>query len=174
MRRIFFTILAASILVAADNPSGAPACGTAGAKFDVHLGQFPSILPRPQADSALVFVIEVQAVPVCLVGCIETARIGLDGKWVGANRFDSWLVFQLNPGEHHLCAALDGKKTDLADPNRVSLASLTAEAGGTYYFIARVTHTTYLGPWIDLEALNRDEGAFLVSRYYPSSSTAHK
>ena len=170
MTRMLAVVLAASTALAADNPTVDSACGAAGAKFDVHLVQYPSVPPKPQADSALVYVIQVQAVPVCLVGCIETARIGLDGKWLGANRFDSWLYFQIKPGEHHLCAALQGKKGGLADPNRISLTGLTAEAGAAYYFIARVTHTAYLGPSIDLHLANRDEGAFLVRSYYPSSS----
>jgi len=174
MTRVFATLLAASTLLAADNPPGASACGVAGAKFDVHLAHYPSVFPKPQAGSALVYVIQVQMVPVCLVGCIETARIGLDGEWLGANRFDSWLSFQVKPGQHHLCAALQGKKGGLTDPNRISLAGFTAQVGAIYYFAARVTHTSYTGPLVDLEPLNPDEGAFLVSRYYPSSSRPQK
>ncbi len=170
MTRLFAAILAASTALAADNPMVASACGSENAKFDVPLAPFPAVPPKPQAGSALVYVIQIQVVPVCRVGCVETARVGLDGNWVGANRFDSWLSFQVKPGAHHLCADLQGNRASPADPNRISLAGFTAEVGAVYYFVARVTHTAYTGPLVNLEPLNPDEGAFLVSRYYPSSS----
>jgi len=170
MMRLLAAICIASTAVAADNPSVASACGSEDAKFQVRLSEYPAALPKPQAGSALVYVIEDQVVPVCRVGCVETARIGLDGSWVGANRFDSWLSFEVKPGEHHLCIDLQGKGRGPFDPKRVSLARFTADVGATYYFIARVTHTAYVGPWVDLQPANRDEGAFLVYRHYPSSS----
>jgi len=166
-------LVPASFGVAGQNSIAAAACGPESLQFDVNTGPYPPALPKPEPGNALVYVVEDQVDPVCL-RCVETARIGFDGKWVGANRLDSWLSFQVQPGEHHLCADLQGRRRLRFDPKRISVAGFKAEPGAVYYFIARVTHTAYLGPLVDLEPMNRDEGEFLVSSYYPSSSRARK
>jgi hypothetical protein len=69
-----------------------------------------------------------------------TTRVGLDGAWVGANRGNSYFVFLVEPGKHHLCAdwlnaKSPGHMSGTSYANRlVSLAEFTAEVGKEYYF----------------------------------------
>lgn len=97
-----------------------------------------------------------------------TARVAIDGAWIGANHGSSYLFFQTEPGEHHLCT--DWMSSLLPAGRLVSLANFTAEADGIYYFCVRPTGgpSSYLkdsdrSASIDLESVNSDEGKLLVA-----------
>lgn len=92
-----------------------------------------------------------------------TARVGIDGAWVGADRGDSYLFFSTEPGEHHLCT--DWMSDFLPTGRLVSLANFTAEPGKVYYFRVRTSGgpSSYLknsnrSASIDLETLSSRRG----------------
>lgn len=134
------------------------ACGPIGTPFAVKIDPSSHSLQQPDAGKALVYVVEEQKFKVARD---VTARVGLDGSWMGANRGNSYLVFSVEPGEHHLCT--DWTSDWLPNQRLVSLAPLTAEAGNTYYFRVRTSGARYEVPAIDLESVNSDEGKLLVA-----------
>jgi len=142
------------------------ACGPVQTKFVVKTDPNPHALQQPEPGKALVYVIEDQKFKNFRD---VTARVGLDGAWVGANLGASYLFFSVNPGVHHLCT--DWISGSLPDGRLVSLAPLNAEEGQTYYFRVRTsggkgsTHdyeSSAAGASIDLDLINSDEGKLLV------------
>jgi hypothetical protein len=144
------------------------ACGPRDVEFHIKTDNSHHPVFRPDAGKALVYVVEEQKFKAVKD---VTARVGLDGAWMGANHGNSYLFFSVDPGEHHLCA--DWTSSFLPDGRLVSLANLTAEAGKVYYFRVRTSGgpASYLdwgGPdldyeaTIDLEQVNSDEGKLLV------------
>jgi hypothetical protein len=65
----------------------------------------------------------------------------------------------VEPGEHHLCAMLQSfpEQKALTRLRRVSVHSLKAEPGGTYYFRARLVGIS-TGFVLQLDQLDSDEG----------------
>jgi hypothetical protein len=145
------------------------ACGPVDTQFVVKTDSV-SHAPQPaDPGKALVYVIEDQKFRVFND---VTARVGLDGAWVGANRGNSYLFFSVEPGEHHLCT--DWISDWLPNGRLVSLAPLTAEAGKTYYFRARTSGARDEVASIDLDRVNSDEGKLLVASSPPSVSHPKK
>jgi hypothetical protein len=138
--------------ISATNPA-LSACGPADVKFDVKVDQNQSV-PEPPSDKALVYVIE-DTEP----GWI-TSRIGLDGAWIGANHGNTHFSFSVLPGEHHLCS--NWQSSLKSQSSFYSLANFTAEAGKVYYFRTWIAYTRDLAR-LDLEAVNSDEGRYLVA-----------
>jgi hypothetical protein len=153
------------------------ACGPNDTEFHIKADNSQHPTPQPDVGKALVYVAEDQRFQAVKV---VTARVGLDGAWVGANRGNSYLFFSVEPGEHHLCT--DWASSFLPAGRVVSLANFTAEAGKVYYFRARTSG----GPasllhrgegsqyedqaFIDLEQINSDEGKLLVASSVWSNS----
>ena len=160
MKAAFVVIVISLILAASafaqESPADA-ACGPVKAQFVFENDAVSPVPPQPDPSKALVYVIEEQKFR--LYGDV-TARVGLDGAWVGANRGNSYLFFSVEPGDHHLCT--DWTSRLLHNGRLVSLAPLSAEAGKTYYFRARTSGARYEVPAIDLDPVNSDE------RYYRS------
>jgi Protein of unknown function (DUF2846) len=118
----------------------------------------PHRLEQPDPAKALVYVIEDQKFTFARK---VTARVGLDGAWVGANRGNSYLFFAVEPGQHHLCT--DWTSSFLSNGRLVSLANFTAEAGKVYYFRARTCAAKFELASIDLDEVNSDEGRLMVT-----------
>jgi len=89
-----------------------------------------------------------------------TIRAGLDGAWVGANKANSYFIFSVAPGEHHLCSSWQSSLKTFAAYH--SLTSFTAEVGGIYYFRTRFW-TSDRESRLDLDEINGDEGRYLIS-----------
>ncbi len=145
------------------------ACGPLDTKFKIKTTANQQPLAEPAPDKALVYVIEDQKFKA--VNDV-TARVGLDGTWVGANRGNSYLSFEVPAGEHHLCT--DWTSDFLPNGRVVSLSSLKAEAGKVYFFRARTTGgpgsvmessglQSANGASIDLVQVDPDEGKRLVT-----------
>jgi hypothetical protein len=139
------------------------ACGPRGAQFIVKISpdeQHATLQPDP--GKALVYVIEDQKFKTVRD---VTARVGVDGTWVGANRGNSYLFFSVESGEHHLCT--DWISDYLPHGRLVSLNSFTAEEGKVYYFRARTTSSpsgnSFASAALDLDLVNNDEGKLLVA-----------
>lgn len=181
MRTVFVVIFLASSAFAQNPdrvPHAPPTCGPLNAEFQTKTDYSRSADVQPESGKALVYVVEDQKFHAAKE---VTARIGLDGAWVGATHGESYIFFPVDPGEHHLCA--DWRSTLLSNGRRVSLFAFTAEAGKVYYFRAR----TMGGPSsmldrssldesasLDLEPVNDDEGKLLVSNSPYSASHPKK
>lgn len=160
---LILTLLSLPAFAADQTPlrASVTACGDDNVKFSVKAMEGREPAPQPEPGKALVYVVEEYDRPGNERGK-PTVRVGLDGGWVGANRSTSYLFFSVEPGDHHLCSDWQGVPRWIV-PVRASLAKLTAEAGQTYYFRARMMEHS-LSLWtLDLEPVNSDEGQLLVN-----------
>ena len=151
-------LLAASAF--AQKPSGAAtsACGPKDASFDVKLDKSQHSLAQPDPGKALAyFILENGA----------TARIGLDGTWVGTNKNSSYFAVSVEPGEHHVCADVHTPRGIPGVP--VGFLHFTAEAGRVYYFDARVVYGSQ--SYLFLGAVDSDEAKYLIASYPLGVST---
>jgi hypothetical protein len=150
-------------LRAATLPDG---CGDDHARFDVKTERDAPAPAPPQAGKARIVFIERIDAPGCL-GCHEfSPRIGVDGSWVGATRGDSYFVFDVDPGVHHVCA--DWKSLSAAPGKNVGVATLTAEPGQVYFFEAKIASApeapagppTVRTEWaLELKQISDDKGS---------------
>lgn len=144
------------------------ACGPRDTKFEVDTNKTRQAVSQPEADKALVYVIEDLGELECKHLC-QLTKVGLDGTWVGANKGSSYFSFSVSPGEHHLC--LNWQSRIGWYSRAVALSNFTADAGKVYYFRAR----TFFG-WrgeeytFDLDQINSDQGKLLVASYPHSVS----
>jgi hypothetical protein len=137
-----------------DAALAAAGCGPAETYFDVKTDKKQHPSGRVEEGKALVYVFEED-----ISGGEATTRVGLDGKWMGANRAQAYFFFSADPGEHRLCTNWQEKYAWLA---RLGTAlTFTAEAGKTYYF--RTMITARKGYAVRLERLDTAEGQFLIS-----------
>jgi hypothetical protein len=101
-----------------------------------------------------------------------TTRVGMDGAWMGANKGDSYFTLSVPPGEHHLC--VDWQANFGPTKEKYSLLSFTAEAGGVYYFQAKVTVISEAAERsLILTRLSEDEGKYRV-KASPFSIATHR
>ncbi|MGO4879973.1 MAG: hypothetical protein ACLP59_04020 [Bryobacteraceae bacterium] len=164
-------LLFASTALLADTAASPPvksACGPDQIAFNVKSGGVGQTTPNPAPGKALVNVIEEFYRPPNELGA-PTVRVGVDGSWIGANRGTSHLSFAVEPGDRHFC--VDWQSPPRGLPPMVGATSLTAEAGKTYYFRARILE--HPGPYwtLSFELLNNDEGRELAARTPRSEST---
>ncbi len=152
-----------------------PGCGDSHTRFRVQQGSAVDTSVPIAPGQARVYVIED---PGWMYGYRwrlhtmwgPTIHIGLDGKWVGATKENSYLVFSVAAGKHHLCSRW---KTLLSAWD--SLAALEARPGETYYFRAG-TYIDCVGDdgctdYFDLELVNADEGKLLLAESVPAAFT---
>jgi hypothetical protein len=148
---IFF---AASAFAQRESAAAKAACGPDDTDFEIKLDKYKHALTQPEPGKARVYFIQDLGRISCIGTCLKT-KIGLDGKWAGAIRHNSYFSISVEPGEHHVCA----------DPGHViALAHFTAEAGKVYYF-----RTRYFGSntqnLFDFAAINSDQGEHLIASY---------
>ena len=178
MKSALVAVLFFAISAFAQNPSlisaAESACGPANAQFDA---QTAKDQPRndqpptqPEAGKSLVYVVEVFDKAVNQISR-PTLRVGLDGKWVGADKADSYLSFSVDPGEHHLCTRWQSRMKRFSD--KAAFASLTADPGKIYYFRARIIEGASNFS-LDFAPVNEDEGKYLVASSAPSVSHPKK
>jgi hypothetical protein len=139
------------------------ACGPKEAQFDAQPAstQIMTTQPmtQPEAGKSLVYVVEVFEKAVNQIGR-PTVRVGLDGKWVGAAKGDSYVSFSVDPGEHHLCTRWQSHWKRFSD--KEAFNGFTADPGKIYYFRARIIEGEDNFA-LDLEPVNGDEGKYLVA-----------
>lgn len=153
-------------------------CGDAKTVIDVttHKGQPPQGSPDPgKAHVVFIETADKNTLPV-------TARIALDGSWVGANRGNSYFEVAVLPGEHHVCADWQLEHRYIKDSPAFDI--FTAEAGKTYYFLVHVVWTANVEPvqvtrydgdmTLQLSRINGDEGKYLVLNSKFSTSSQKK
>lgn len=139
----------------------AAGCGPQEVQFDVKIDKTQHAPAPPSSGKALVIVLEQEkSDPGFKIGAVTT-RVGLDGSWVGANHGSSFLAFQVDPGEHRVCAQWQSalKRISLL----ASAATLLAEAGQTYFFETRVDERTHDRPAVRIEPLDPAEAQLLLA-----------
>ncbi len=143
------------------------ACGPMDVQFDAHPAESqPS--PQPDPGKSLVYVIEDFDRAPNQYGS-PTLRIGLDGKWAGAVKGDSYVAFSVDPGEHHLCTSWQSRFKQLS--TKVAFIGLNAESGKTYYLRARIIEGGQNFA-LDFAPVDADEGHYLVAKSAPSNFRA--
>jgi len=177
MKAALVLVLLFAPLAFAQGPSPVAAdgaCGPAEVQFDTQITHSQNLL-QPEAGKSLVYVVEVFDK---VVGQISrpTLRVGLDGKWVGADKGNSYISFSVDPGEHHMCTRWQSHWKRFQ--KEAAFAGFTADAGKAYYFRARITEYGGSGGAsnfsLDLEPLNGDEGKYLVASSAVSASQPKK
>jgi hypothetical protein len=134
-------------------------CGPQDAKFEVTSDESQHPAPTPEDGKALIYFVADGHL---------TSPFGVDGKWVGPVSGGRYFFFAIDPGEHHICAMLQSFLS-LRGP-KVSVHSLKAESGGTYYFRARMVGIS-TGFVLPLDQLDSDEGRWFVA--WSKFSTSH-
>jgi len=174
IRTFVVLVFAASLAPSSSAQSlGAPGCGPESTRFEVKGQSGRQPLPVPEAGKAQVVFLQddqrFESRPR------PTTRFGIDGAWVGATQSDSWFSVSVDAGEHHLCANWQSKVV-LAGPVRPTAAlRFTAEAGQTYWFVARDYIVVNHHPAeVVIEPLDSDEGQLLANSFVPVSSHPKK
>jgi len=147
-------------------------CGPADVQFSVKADYGQHTVGRPEPGKALVYVIErFQDLPGNAI--TPTVRVGLNGAWVGANRGPSYLVFSVDPGEHHLCASWQSPWKFIS--SQYSLTTFFAESGKVYFFEIEPRVEAVRsggGAWRkDLAPVNSDEAEYWIAQ--SSLSVSH-
>lgn len=136
------------------------ACGPGRVDFDTEAINYTESITQPASTKAFVYVIAEGQI---------TARIGLNGAWVGAIEGGSHMSFPVDPGEHHVCASW--QSIFVKGNKMVGLSSFTAEAGKVYYFRVRATIQGKNAPaLLDMEPINSDQGIYMVLKSKISES----
>jgi len=105
--------------------------------------------------------------------CVSTTRVGVDGRWAGANEGNSYFAVSVAPGEHNLCTDVQSKEGRL----QLGMGTLTAEAGKTYYYKVKLIWNNLDGPspYSDLELvpIGADEARYRLKNSALSKAVPH-
>jgi hypothetical protein len=134
-------------------------CGPQDVKYEVKTDDSQHPAPTPEDGKALIYFVADGHL---------TSIFGFDEKWVGAVEGGRYFFVQIDPGEHHVCAMLQSFLRERGP--RVSVHSLRAERGGTYYFRTRMVGIS-TGFILQLDQLDSDEGRWFVA--WSKFSTSH-
>lgn len=165
--KLFFLVFAFSVLAQAQTGSLPVACGPGDESFKVRLDHNPPAAPPLEPGKARIYFIH-DAHSSWPAG-YPTSPVAMDGKWLGANHGDSYFFVSIEPGEHHLCAALQSSIVDQS----IELAHFTAEAGKTYYYRTRLILSRSV-ELMELEPIDGDQGSYLIASYALSVSKHKK
>jgi hypothetical protein len=160
-------MFASSALAQGPSAAATAACGSGNVSFKVKLGYSQLTPAQPDPGKALVYFIHDAGTSA--VFAYPTAKLGLDGAWVGANHSNSYFFVSIEPGEHHLCALLQSSIVD----QREELAHFTAEAGKVYYYRTRLVMSKEV-ELLELDLIDSDQGEHLIASYPLSVSKPKK
>lgn len=146
-----------------------PGCGPEKTHYHVTHGAAAKVYPSIPSGQAAIYVIEPYDTPPGTFGT-PTVRVGLDGKWVGADQGNTYIELFLSPGEHHLCARWQSRLSYLS--RLLGLYNFPVEAGRRYYFqiLIEPGMDGAQRPTLTLQPLPSDEGKYLISNSDPSIS----
>jgi hypothetical protein len=138
-------------------------CGPQDEKYEVKTDDSQHPMPSPEDGKALIYFVAD--------GHLSSV-FGFDEKWEGAADGGKYFFVSVDPGEHHVCAMLQSFMTRkvLTRLPRVSVHSLKAEPGGTYYFRTRMVGIS-TGFVLQLDQLDPDEGRWFIA--WSKFSTSH-
>lgn len=120
-------------------------CGPDQAKFDVKREAHSHPTGSPEPGKALVYVFgdsELDNARMHIGGLIT--RVGVDGQWVGAYQYKSYMFFSVDPGAHRLCTSQQSALKSRRD-NHASAISFAADEGKVYYFRTQPSPTAVAG-----------------------------
>jgi hypothetical protein len=166
VKTLLIVLLFATSAFAQNAPVGtaaAPGCGPEEGGFKVKSNDRQHPFVQPEPGKALVYFLQEDKVFESRPR--PTVKWGVDGAWVGATQSNAYFYLSIEPGEHHLCSMWQTAVV-VGAGHQAAAASLTAVAGGVYYFIARdrywnETHVAY----VKLEPLDPDEAQLLMSQF---------
>lgn len=173
MKKILLALFACCVPLFAQHRPAPPssACGNMHLNLAVDLDDSSHRIPPPDAGKARIFFIE-ETGQTTNWG-YPTARIGIDGTWVGANKKNSYFSVPINPGEHHLCLAVQSAFARFA-PQVIQLAHFSAEAGQTYYYRSRIIDSEHGPEYLVFDPVDSDEAKYLIASYPLSRSSPKK
>lgn len=164
----FLLLILPTITFSQDQAASARAaagCGPAEVQFDVKTDKNQHALMQPEAGKTMVYVIQDEKRDVnemFHIGAITT-RVGVDGKWMGANHGFSYFRFTVEPGEHRLCTDWQSSFKRLSKLG--SALTFTAEAGKVHYFRIEVEQRPDHPAILKLEPIDNARGEFLVASH---------
>jgi hypothetical protein len=170
-------LLASPILIHAQDQAEAAriaaGCGPSDVRFSVKTDSKQHPLAQPEAGKALVYVFEDEKEEYGPgIGTAVTTRVGVDGKWTGANHGASYFFFSVDPGEHRLCS---NWQSNFEMYSRLGSAmTFTAEAGKVYFFRVELEKRPRHPSALKLEQLDGARGEFMVSNHALSSFHARE
>jgi hypothetical protein len=140
----------------------AAGCGPNEIQFDVKTDKTQHSQAPPDAARAVIYIFSER------ISFDQTYRIGMDGKWMGAARDESYFFFTAEPGEHRLCWDVQKGQEKLTDQGAAT--TFTAEAGKVYCFESTVFERNEITQKRKFDRIDRAEGLFLVSSWPLSTS----
>jgi Protein of unknown function (DUF2846) len=143
------------------------ACGPEKTNFKVTLDESQRTLVEPEPGKARVYFFQDAGTSFTLG--YPTAKLGMDGVWVGANHGNSYFSVSVEPGQHHLCATLQSSLV----AQRLELVHFTAEVGKIYYYRMRIIMSRSQ-ELLELDAIDSDQGKYLIASFPRSVSTPKK
>jgi hypothetical protein len=129
------------------------ACPKVDVKFKTATDKKSHPTAEPSADKAVVYIVR----PTMMGNKIQT-KLGVDGKWVGANRGHNYFFLTLDPGEHYFCSKAENK----------SVMALKVEAGKTY-FVEQKIKMGFMKARNKLALISDEEGKKKLAKSHPSS-----
>jgi len=162
MRTCLLILALATPALALAQSSNPPAnCGPDGVQFKVTQDSTQHTPLPVDPGKARVYFVQDQTKGSGNV----TARIGIDGSWVGANNGNSWFSVPLEPGVHHICVNSEGGTS----PHEYEVTVFTAEEGRAYYF--RIHYIGHVDTELQFGSTSSDQALFMISSYPLSVST---
>jgi len=179
MFKTLFVVLlfAAPALVQAQDQAtqGLPetGCGPDKTQFDVKRDQKKHPTGQAEPGKAVVYVFDDEKRdPNKSYWGDVTVKVGMDGEWKGATRYQSYFFFPVSAGEHRMCA---GWQSRLQRYQKIrTAASFSAGAGGIFYFRVISDLREFREPRIRIEPVDSAEGALLIASSALSTSKAKK
>ena len=132
-------------------------CGPDTVRFDVRMDKNQHTLAEPEHGKALIYVFEDDLTR----SSFPTTRVGLDGKWIGANLPGSYLFFSIEPGAHRICSNWQGEHVGAA-------LDFTADAGKVYFLRAGIT--SFGSEAFTLDLVPEAQGYVLIATHGVSTS----
>jgi hypothetical protein len=143
------------------------ACGPENVSFRVKLNQTQHSAEQPEPGKARVYFFQDAGTSQTLG--YPTVKVAIDGAWAGANHGNSYFSVSVEPGEHHVCVALQSSLV----AQRVELAHFTAEAEKVYYYRTRLMLSRSV-ELLQLEPIDSEQGKYLVETFALAIATPKK
>jgi hypothetical protein len=161
---LFVSAMWALGAVAQDTASAArtaAGCGPNELQFDVKTDKTQHPQAPVDGARAVIYVFSERAE-------FPNVRVGMDGRWMGANHGESYFFFTAAPGEHRLCWDVQKGQDKLTDQG--AAITVTVEPGKAYFFRTTLRGSNEIAPKWKIERLDAAEGMFLVSSWPLSTS----
>lgn len=142
------------------------ACGPKNVSFKVSLNESQHDLATPDPGKALVYFIHDAGTNWTVR--YPTVKVAVDGTWVGANHGNSYFSASVDPGEHHLCVALQSSAAW-----GLELAHFTAAADTVYYYRTRLFYAGGLS-MLELAPIDTDQVKYLVALFPMATASPKK